>query len=76
MRYDASVPDIAEFGDFTSISFKCLIDKDSAKTTDIKALYDLVKCEGKNELFFQSFRAHLSIKYTRNGEIKALAAEF
>ncbi|XP_063679103.1 uncharacterized protein LOC134814785 isoform X16 [Bolinopsis microptera] len=43
LRKDDSLTDFSDFGDFTSVSFNCI--QDVAQTTDIMAMYNLVKCE-------------------------------
>ena len=45
MRKHESLTDFSDFGDFTSVSFNCL--KDLDETTDIMAIYELVKCESE-----------------------------
>lgn len=52
LRYNpAAFEKLEEFGDFSSIKFKCLREStenynDAGQTTDIKQLFDNVKCEG------------------------------
>ncbi|KAL5253244.1 hypothetical protein ACHWQZ_G013126 [Mnemiopsis leidyi] len=51
LRYDPSFLDIEEFGEFNNIKFKCLAERSDdysvppTRTTDIKMLFDKVKCE-------------------------------
>merc|ERR1712176_21721 len=45
LRYNKDFVNQADFGDYTKVEFECLANADKSKTTDFKAIFDLVKCE-------------------------------
>jgi len=45
LRVDDQITDLAQFGDYKSVTFKCLPNEDGTETTNILSLFNRLKCE-------------------------------